>query len=106
MGRPGGIELLVDTGFSGHLGLDGDIIAKLPNDYVYDEEILLAGGARHTVRVYLVPIALTAGNVLRTIEDLEAISLPGESLLGFAAMGLIGDRLVVDFRKGEITFQN
>jgi predicted aspartyl protease len=95
------LELLVDTGFSGSLVLDAMAIQNIETDFVGEDEVILAGGVKQPVRIYLSDVTV---DTLR-LSDVEIVEMSDEYLIGIALMRSICQRAVFAFDANEVIFE-
>ncbi|MBI2061703.1 MAG: hypothetical protein HYT87_18335 [Nitrospirae bacterium] len=93
----GNLSMLVDTGFSGALALDGGLLTELGSDLVAEEDITLAGKMTARARLHLIKFGIRRGGTNDVSADVEAYELEGEKLLGMEAMAQVAPKLNVHF---------
>ena len=95
------LELTADTGFSGSLVLDTDVIQDIDKDYLGQDTVTLAGGVVQPVNIYLSDVIIEA----LSLSEVEIIEMKGEYLMGIALMRTICTRVVFAFNNNEIIFE-
>ncbi len=95
------LNIIVDTGFSGEIVLDGGIIGSIERDYLGEDTVTLAGGVDYTVSVYLSDVIV---NDLK-LNEVEVTEMKGEYLLGITFMRSICKKAIFDFETDKISFE-
>ncbi len=95
------LDFIADTGFSGSVVLDTEVIKSIENDYLGEDRVTLAGGVEHPVGVYLADITVNNSRV----NEVEITEMEGEYLIGMALMRSVCKRVVFDFDNDEVLFE-
>jgi len=96
------IPIIVDTGFSGSIVLDGTVINQIAKDYLGRDTVTLAGGIGYSLNVYLCRIVVDK----KMLNEIEVLEMKNESLIGISLMRLICKRAVFSFDKDKVLFQS
>lgn len=96
------LEFTADTGFSGFVVLDPEIIQSIEADYLGEDIVTLAGGIDYPVSIYLSNIDV---NTLK-LNEVMITEMKGEYLIGIALMRSICKRAIFAFDKDEIIFED
>jgi predicted aspartyl protease len=96
------LDLIVDTGFSGGLTLDTEVIQNIDSDYLGDGTVTLAGGIVQSVSLYVSDVFV---NDLE-LTEIEIFEMKEEYLLGMALMRAMCKRLIFRFDNEEVIFEN
>jgi len=95
------LEFIADTGFSGNIVIDTNIISRIDTDYLGEDMVTLAGGLVCPVSVYLSDIIV---NTFK-LKDVEITEMKNEYLLGVSFMKSICKYAIFDFNKEEVLFK-
>jgi len=95
------IDIIVDTGFSGEIVLDGGTIKSIKRDYIGEDSVTLAGGVGYTVSVYLSDVVV---NDLK-LNEVEITEMKEEFLLGISFMRSICKKAIFVFDTDKISFE-
>jgi len=95
------IDFIADTGFSGYIVLDPEILKSINRDYLGEDSVTLAGGINFPVGVYIGDITV---NTIR-LKEVEITEISNEYLLGMALMKAISKRVMFVFDTDEIIFE-
>ena len=94
--REGGqLPLTVDTGFSGALALPEELMARL-DVQLHDYGVFIMGTGEELV------LPIYQGRVLVGGKEYRTWFIPGDSLIGMELLSLLGTRLDLDLKKGEV----
>lgn len=96
------LELIADTGFSGSLVLDTEVIQSIDRDYLGEDTTTLAGGIVQPVSLYLSDLFV---NTQKLIE-IEILEMKQEYLMGIALMRSICKRVIFGFDNEEVLFES
>ena len=95
------LELIVDTGFSGSLVLDTEVLQGIDGDYLGEDTVTLAGGFVQPVSLYLSDVFV---NTLK-LTEVEIFEMKEEYLIGIALMRSICKRAIFAFDNDEVLFE-
>lgn len=95
------LNIIVDTGFSGEIVLDGGIIDSIERDYLGEDTVTLAGSVDYNVSVYLSDVIV---NALK-LNEVEITEMKGEYLLGITFMRSICKKAIFFFDTDKISFE-
>ncbi|MCK4614940.1 MAG: hypothetical protein KAU14_09065 [Thermoplasmata archaeon] len=96
------LELIADTGFSGSIVLDKEVIQGIDRDYLGEDTVTLAGGVVYPVSVYVSDVMV---NTL-SLSEVEILEMEEEYLMGMALMRSICKRAIFAFNNDEVLFED
>ena len=96
------LNFIADTGFSGSIVLDINIIQRLDRDYLGEKEVTLAGGIVQSVSIYISDVFVNTSK----LNEVEIVEMEKEYLIGIALMRAISKRAIFAFDSDEIIFEN
>lgn len=92
------LEFSVDTGFTGGIALPENFLAQLNVKFIGYELFSLATGEIIDLPVY-------TGTTIVSNFQIETRFVPGDFLIGMELMSAISPRLVFDFERNLLTFE-
>jgi predicted aspartyl protease len=95
-------DFIIDTGFTGSVILDYELIEKINADFITYDEIMLAGGSEVQVEEYIGRVWINNS----VYEDILITTMPNEFLIGMDFMRQICKRAIFDFEKDKVLFED
>lgn len=96
------LTVLTDTGFTGSLVLDEEIIQQIKCKFIGETPVNLPGGIGQNVNVYNSDILVNKSR----LKNIEIIEMKGEYIMGLTLMRTIGKQVVFAFDKDEVLFRD